>query len=283
MPALLQPGGGSELNDEEATTSASGPATTARSISEGFAPGNPPGEGPARGAGVCVVIPALNEGAGIAAAVAHVRSTGGAAQVIVADGGSHDATVTHARRAGAELVAAPRGRGAQMNAGARASAAPVLLFLHADCRLPPEAFTSVHATLARGHEAGIFPIRYASAHPLLRIVGWLSHVESRYTSFGEGALFVRRDAFEQAGGFPDWPLFEDVELRARLRRRGPIGRAAGTVLASPRRYETHGVWRQQWRNIRVYLGYCAGNSPHLLAARYEARPAARRGNSSTPR
>ena len=229
----------------------------------------------ARGAGVCVVIPTWDEAAGIAATVAHVRAIGPEAQVCVADGGSRDATVAHARAAGAQVIDTPRGRGAQMNAGARATSAPVLLFLHADCRLPPDAFTAVHAVLSRGYEAGGFSIRYSSSHPLLRVVGWLSHLESRFTSFGEGALFVRRAAFEAVGGFPEWPLFEDVELRARLRRRRRLGRATGTVLASPRRYEAHGVWRQQWRNISLYFRYSTGTPPAQLVARYEAQPPAR--------
>ena len=215
-----------------------------------------------------VVIPALDEAARIAATIEHVRSLSPAIDIVVADGGSHDGTAGAARAAGARVTAGPQGRGPQMNAGARLARGTALVFLHADCRLPQNAPAAIAAVLAGGHEAGIFSIRYDSRHPMLRLAGALSRFETRCTSFGEGALFVRRDTFESLGGFADWPLFEDVELMARLRARQPIGRAAGAVVASARRYERQGVLRQQLRNAALFTLYAAGVSPHRLAGSY---------------
>ncbi len=216
------------------------------------------------------MIPALDEMARIAATIEHVRTLSPAIDVVVADGGSHDGTADAAHAAGARVVTSPPGRGPQMNAGARLARGTALLFLHADCRLPPNALAAIDAIFAGGHEAGIFAIRYDSRHPMLRLAGAMSRFETRFTSFGEGALFVRRETFEFLGGFADWPLFEDVDFLARLRARKPIGRAAGAVIASARRYESQGVLRRQLRNAALLTLYVVGVSPRRLARIYPA-------------
>ena len=215
-----------------------------------------------------VVIPALNEAACIGAAVARVRRAPGVEDVVVVDGGSEDGTAALARRAGARVLASAPGRGVQMNAGARAARGSTLVFLHADCELPPAAFESMRAVLQRGHDAGVFAIDYGSPHPLLRLLSALSRLRTRWTEFGEAALFVRRERFESIGGFPNWPLFEDVEILARLRRRGRLGRARGSVRASPRRYLRRGVVRQQLLVLHLYALYHLGVSPSNLQRRY---------------
>ncbi len=215
-----------------------------------------------------VVIPALNEADCIVQAVESVRGADAVAGVVVVDAGSTDGTLRLARAAGADVLAAPGGRGAQMNAGARAVAGDTLLFLHADCRLPAGAFAAMGAVLAAGHDAGLFAIDYASEHPLLRLVSQLSRCRSRFTEYGEAALFVRRSRYESVGGFPEWPLFEDVEILARLRRAGTLGRARGSVRASPRRYLQRGVWRQQGLNLLLFTLYHLGVAPSTLQRLY---------------
>jgi hypothetical protein len=155
-----------------------------------------------------------------------------------------------------------------MNAGARVSTARTLVFLHADCRLPVGAFDAMRHVLGNGHGAGLFAIQYDSSHPLLRLAGALSRLKTPLTEFGEATLFVRRPLFESIGGFPEWPLMEDVGILARLRRAGGIGRARGRVLASSRRYAHGGIWRQQMRNAVLLLLFHLGVSPARLLRHY---------------
>ena len=243
---------------------------TARSVSEVANTGN----GACRHATALhfsVIVPCLDEAAIIADCIAHLRALEPEAEIVIADGGSRDDTMRRAAAAGARVLRAPRGRGAQMNAGAAVARGAALLFLHADCRLPPDAFTQLRRWLDGGGTAATFRIRYAQAHPLLHCIGVLSRFESALSSFGEGGLCLRRDAFTRTGGFPEWPMFEDVELLSRLRRRGELVKLAGPVTASSRRYRQHGVWRQQLRNCLLFGLYRAGMAPDRLARHYDGR------------
>jgi rSAM/selenodomain-associated transferase 2 len=222
----------------------------------------------ASGDGFAIVVPTLEEAATIVETIAHLRAFPEVSEIVIVDGGSRDGTAARARTAGALVLEARRGRGAQMNVGARATTAPTLVFLHADCRLPPGAFDAMQRVLHGGCDAGVFGIRYDSRHPLLRLVGALSCLETRLTQFGEAALFVRRERFDEVGGFPEWPLFEDVDILSRLRRAGGVGRARGRVLTSARRYESCGILRQQLHNGLLLLLYHLGVSPERLSRRY---------------
>ena len=216
-----------------------------------------------------IIIPTLDESTIIAATIAHLRQLEADAEIVVADGNSRDDTTRRAAAAGARVVRARRGRGWQMNAGAAVARGGAFLFLHADCRLPADAFAQLRRMLQGGGIAATFRIRYPGRHPLLRCIGALSRIESKFTSFGEGGLCVRREAFESSGGFAPWPLFEDVEMLARLRHRGALVKLDATVTASPRRYLHRGVWRQQLRNGVLLCLYHAGVGPETLARRYD--------------
>lgn len=144
-----------------------------------------------------------------------------------------------------------------------------LVFLHADCCLPAHAFDAMLDVLDQGYDAGLFAVDYGAPHPVLRMMSRLSSWRTPWTEFGEGALFVRRARFEQLRGFPEWPLFEDVHLLARLRRLDTLGRARGAVRASPRRFERRGVLRQLLRNVLLLGLFHLGVSPHHLARLYE--------------
>ncbi len=215
-----------------------------------------------------VVIPTLDEAPRIASTVAELCQDSRVVDVIVADGGSRDATCALASAAGARVLRTAAGRGVQMNAGARAAHGSVLVFLHADCQLPVRAFDAMCDVLARGDDAGVFAIDYGSPHPLLRLVSLLSHVQSPWTEFGEAALFVRRARFASIGGFPEWPLFEDVDFLARLRHARTLGRARGSVQASPRRYLRRGVLRQQAWNVLLLALFRLGVGPERLQKWY---------------
>jgi rSAM/selenodomain-associated transferase 2 len=219
-----------------------------------------------------IIVPALNEAAGIAAtldALAPLRARG--CEVIVVDGGSTDATVTLATPRADRVFTAERGRARQMNAGAAAAGKEILCFLHADTRLPEGADGLIRDGLARGRRGwGRFDLRIDGGHPLLPVVATLINWRSRLTGIatGDQAIFVTRTLFEAVGGFAQIALMEDVALSAQLRRYGPPLCLAHRVVTSGRRWEKHGVLRTVLLMWRLRLAYRLGADPDKLAARY---------------
>jgi rSAM/selenodomain-associated transferase 2 len=220
---------------------------------------------------ISVVIPALDEAAGIGAAVraaaAHAR------RVIVVDGGSRDATPTLAADAGALVVTAPRGRASQMNAGAAVADTDWLLFLHADCRLPEGAAGAIAAASAAGRRWGRFDVRLVSSRPSLAVVGTMMNLRSRATAIatGDQAIFIERGLFGSVGGYAPIRLMEDIELCVRLRR---IARPACVPLrveVSARRWERRGVMRTVLEMWVWRAAYALGASPEWLHRRYYGR------------
>lgn len=235
-----------------------------------------------------VVIPTLNEAEGIAATIARVRTALPDAEIVVADGGSADGTVAIAQSAGARSLAAPRGRGSQLAAGAAAAGGELLLFLHADTILPEKAGAVLAQAFARpAVRVGTFRLAFDAGGVFLRACAWCSRIDSVFTRFGDQGIAVRRDFYAELGGFPAWPLFEDVEFLRRARRVTRVWSFPANVTTSARRFRRQGPLRQQWRNARLLLRFLAGASPHALAADYggttpAATPAsARRAASRT--
>jgi len=221
---------------------------------------------------VSVIVPALNEAAHIKAAIVSAREAG-AHQCIVADGGSVDATVAIAREAGAMVVAAPRGRAVQMNAGAKQATGDVLLFLHADTRLPQTAIQDLFDALHRpAVQAGIFRLRFVPTTPLLSLYAATTALPWGRIAFGDRALFVRKDTFEHLGGFAELPIFEDLDLVRRLQQHGGFVFLRSAVETSPRRFNQNGRLRQQARNFSLWARYHLGSSPEALAHRYGYGP-----------
>jgi rSAM/selenodomain-associated transferase 2 len=218
-----------------------------------------------------VVIPALDEAATIAAAVADARRH--AQEVIVVDGGSVDGSAALAAGAGATVDLAPRGRAAQMNAGARRARGDVLLFLHADCRLPAGAARAVSGALREGARWGRFDVRLDSPRRSLVVVGGAMNLRSRLTGIatGDQAIFVERALFEAVGGWPPIPLMEDVELTARLRRVARPACLRERVLVSARRWEARGVARTVIEMWAWRAAYALGVSPDTLHRLYYGR------------
>lgn len=169
----------------------------------------------------------------------------------------------------------PRGRGTQGNAGARCAQGELLMFLHDDTQLPAEAPEVLAQAFGEPRiEAACFRLRFDRSHWLLAVYAFFSRIESVWTTFGDQALVMRREVFIQLGGFPDWPLFEDVELTRRLRRRGGLVKLPSTVTTAATRYNQRGIVRQQWRNALLLSRFLLGGSPWKLAAIYEAQPRA---------
>ncbi len=215
-----------------------------------------------------VVIPALNEAARVGAAIASAFEAG-AASVVVADGGSVDSTRDVARKAGAEVVGSAAGRAVQMNAGARAAGGDVLVFLHADTRLTPAAGRALRQAYAQATtHATVFRLRFDTASPLLRFYEWSTRVPYTRIAFGDRALGVRRDVFEALGGFPEIPVFEDLEMVQKLKTHGGLRFLSEAVVTSARRFEKNGPFRQQWLNLRLWARYLAGTPPAALARAY---------------
>jgi rSAM/selenodomain-associated transferase 2 len=219
-----------------------------------------------------IIIPVLDEGEGIAATLdrlANLRALG--VEVIVVDGGSRDATVQRARMRADCVIPASRGRALQMNAGAARASGDVLLFLHADTRLPEDTEHVVLGALdRRGRAWGRFDVRIDGTHPLLSIVAWFMNIRSRITGIatGDQAIFVRRDAFHAVGGFPPIPLMEDIALCKRLKRASRPLCLREFVVTSGRRWESNGVVPTILLMWRLRLAFFFGADPKDLARRY---------------
>jgi rSAM/selenodomain-associated transferase 2/rSAM/selenodomain-associated transferase 1 len=218
----------------------------------------------------CVVIPALNEETNIRECVLHVRHLDPGVEVIVADGGSADRTVQVAREAGAVTCGARRGRGTQMNAGAALASGDIVLFLHADTRLPANAFdVLVDSFRDERLQVGTFRVTYVPNHPAMALYSILARYDTVFSSFGDQCLVVRKQFFNSLGGFPDWPLFEDVHFLRMARGKTRIHKFPATVATSSRRLHQNGVLRQLARDVWYIIQYLRGVPPEELAAKYD--------------
>lgn len=227
-----------------------------------------------------IIIPALNEAGAIEAALRSLLALRGSGvevmvEVIVSDGGSEDATVALARPLATRVIDAPRGRARQMNAGAAVAAGDVLLFLHADTILPESALGAILGAMpAAGPPPptvwGRFDVVIAGRAPMLRVIARMMNLRSRLTGIatGDQALFMSRAAFDAAGGFPDQPLMEDIEMSRRLKRRAAPVCLRERVTTSGRRWESRGVWCTVLLMWCLRLAYFFGAAPERLAAKY---------------
>jgi rSAM/selenodomain-associated transferase 2 len=229
---------------------------------------------------VSVVIPALNESPRIARAVQSAwelaPSTAAAAgvevaEVIVVDGQSDDATAEIARHAGATVVQAARGRGTQLRAGVEASTGEVVVFLHADNRLGPNAGSALANALREERTLwGAFRQRIEAPGAVYRAIEWgnACRVSLLGLAYGDQAMFVRRDALDRVGGAPPLPLMEDVALSQRLRRLARPLLLPGPVYVSPRRWQRRGALLQTATNCLLVAKFLAGVPAERLAKEY---------------
>lgn len=219
---------------------------------------------------LAVVIPTLNEAANIEATLAPVLAEPGV-ETIVVDGGSSDGTPDLAGGIGVRVLTATGGRAAQQNAGADATAADHLLFLHADTRLPAGWAAAVRETLADPAVAlGAFALAIDGATAAERLVAAGATWRSRSWGlpYGDQALFLRRATFERLGGFAALPIMEDWDLARRTRALGAIRVLDLAVVTSPRRWRKLGVAHTLIRNQMMHLGWRLGIAPDRLAAFY---------------
>lgn len=219
---------------------------------------------------VTVIIPTLNEEDWIAGAVTSAFAAG-AAEVIVADGGSTDRTARLATSAGARMLLSEPMRARQLNLGADAASHETLVFLHADSRLPAGAAAEVEEALMNGADFGGFRIAFAEPSRRLRIAAAMINLRTSVTRcpWGDQAQFIRRETFLKAGGFLEMPLMEDYELAMRMKRRGRSVLLPMTVTTSGRRFLRKGLLRTAAHNWRTIIRYRLGADVDALARGYK--------------
>ena len=223
---------------------------------------------------VSVIIPTLNEAAELPATLAHLRAAGSVAEIIVADGGSDDATVDLARASGARVIAAARGRGHQLRAGAAVATGEVLLFLHGDTWMPVGGIASLERILDEPSVvAGGFEKAFRDGPWMLTGSRWKCRVRMHLWQFAyaDQAIFVRREALERVGGVPDVPLMEEHELFRRLEEQGTFRLVPQAVLTSARRFVQAGVLITYLKMACVEVGWRLGVSPSRLACWYRGK------------
>ena len=218
-----------------------------------------------------IVMPALNEAGAITAtlaALAPLRRQGH--ELIVVDGGSSDATATLAAAHADRVLGSPRGRARQMNTGAAAASGEVLLFLHADTRLPAQAAAAIHRALQGGARWGRFDVTIEGRSAWLPVVGFMMNWRSRLTGIatGDQALFVQASLFRELGGFAPMPLMEDIELTRRLRAVARPACLRERVLTSGRRWDTRGAWPTIWLMWTLRWRFWRGTPADELARAY---------------
>jgi rSAM/selenodomain-associated transferase 2 len=219
---------------------------------------------------ISIVIPTLNEAAAIERSIQAAQALEGDKEIIVADGGSEDSTAKIAERCGARVVHAARGRGTQLHAGALAAAGDVLWFVHADTIVDPKSIRAIQNALQDSRNVGgnfrlVFEGRgFAARHltwtyPRLRFLG---------LCYGDAGIFVRRPAYKGIGGFQPYPLFEDIDLVQRLRRKGRFVHLDCQITTSSRRFEGKNYAAVWVRWIALQTFYWLGMPPERLARWY---------------
>jgi len=222
---------------------------------------------------ISVIVPTLNEAELIARTLAHAKHADGV-ELIVVDGGSQDATHEIARQSGATVMGIDGDRSAQLNAGAEKATGRILLFLHADTRLPPAYADEIRRTLDDPSvAAGAFRFQLDGKGAGLRVVEWGTNIRSSVFQrpYGDQGLFVEKRVFDELGGFAPMPIMEDFDLVRRLRHRGHVVTLRTPALTSARRWESLGALRTTWRNQCVIAAYHLGIDPNRLARFYRQK------------
>lgn len=218
---------------------------------------------------VSVIVPTLNEAVELPGLLNHLK---GYDEVVIADGGSTDATCTvaAAHPLGPRLVCVERGRAAQLNAGAREAHGEILIFLHADTRLPDRAVALIERALQNPRVVGgNFALRFDGDDVFSSLLGrWYALQRRLGVYYGDSAVWCRRDVFEQLGGYRELPIMDDYDFVRRLERAGRTVCLPGPATTSARRWRHHGLARTIAAWVAIRWLYLAGVSPTRLARLY---------------
>ena len=220
---------------------------------------------------ISVIIPTLNEAAHLPRLLARLRAMPHIAQIIVADGGSTDATAATSRAMGALVVEGASGRGPQQNLAAQSASGDILWFLHADCLPPLGAAQQILRAQQRGAIGGNFRIHFMARGLAPRLFERIARVQrARGVYYGDSGIWMTRATWLLSGGFPPWPLFEDYALAHKLESLGPTACCAGRLQVSARRFAHQparvlGLW------LELQVRFRLGQKPDELARIYRSR------------
>lgn len=216
--------------------------------------------------GVTIIVPLLNEADIVEALIEHLASLE-AEQIVIVDGGSTDATCELMHEAGFDVIQSPASRSKQMNAGAKKATQNTVLFLHADTRLPK----LYKSAIAKSEVWGRFDVSFDDPSGAMSVIAFFMNLRSRISSVatGDQAIFVDKSVFESIGGFPDFPIMEDVAITKRLRQLYRPYSSRLRVTTSARRWQQHGVAKTIFKMWWYRLAYFFGVSPHRLKESYD--------------
>ena len=220
---------------------------------------------------LAIVVPTLNEEQTLRRNLPDALAQ--ADEVVVSDGGSTDGTIEVAQALGARTVSGPACRGAQLNRGAEATDAGILLFLHADTTLPHHAGEAIKKAAEAGAPGGAFLIHFDGEGFVYRLGGSVVNLRTKlaFTPLGDQGQWITREGFRELGGFREWPLLEDLDFAKRMRQRWGRKRLAvieEPVVTSARRFAKQGPARTVARNWMIWMLFAMGVSPHRLAKMY---------------
>ncbi|MBL6987090.1 MAG: TIGR04283 family arsenosugar biosynthesis glycosyltransferase [Methylobacter sp.] len=217
-----------------------------------------------------IIIPVVNEAGQIAVKLQALQSLRDRCQLLLVDGGSDDNSAKIAKPLVDQVLQSPRGRARQMNCGAAGAKADVLLFLHADTRLPDHAINLILEAVTDGYQWGRFNVSFDSPQTIFRLIAFMMNWRSRLTGIatGDQALFMTRQAFQAVGGFPTIALMEDIAICTDLKKLGSPCCLAVEVVTSARRWQQHGVFKTIFLMWWLRLRYFFGADPNDLVVRY---------------
>ncbi|TPQ29063.1 TIGR04283 family arsenosugar biosynthesis glycosyltransferase [Methylomonas koyamae] len=222
---------------------------------------------------ISIVIPVLNEAGHLASKLQALQRLRDRCQLLLVDGGSHDNSLEIAKPLVDKVILSSRGRAIQMNAGALQADAEILLFLHADTRLPENGIDLISQAIAEGFHWGRFDVAFDNPKPVFTLIAFMMNQRSRLTSIatGDQALFMTRAAFAAVGGFPGIALMEDIAISSKLKILGKPCCLKAKVLTSARRWRQNGIFNTILLMWRLRLAYFFGADPDDLAMRYYGR------------
>ena len=217
-----------------------------------------------------IIIPTLNEEKTIYACLSALQGLRNDCEIIIADGGSSDNTRLIADALTDKIIISPAGRALQMNSGAALATGNILIFLHADTRLPDPALQLIQQQIGITGLWGRFDIQLSGTPFMLKVIAQMMNWRSRLTGIatGDQVIFVTRQAFEQAGRFPAIALMEDIALCAALKKIGPPINLKAKVISSGRRWQRNGVCKTIALMWYLRVRYYFGADPQMLAALY---------------
>ncbi|CAN5180584.1 TIGR04283 family arsenosugar biosynthesis glycosyltransferase [soil metagenome] len=220
---------------------------------------------------ISVIIPALNEERYIGKTLNHLSTLKGNFEIIVVDGGSKDSTCELVNQYPAvKVFSSEKGRAAQMNTGALNSQGEILLFLHADTILPQDAYMCIVAHFYNPHHiGGSFILKLDKKHFLLQLYSWCSRWSAEFFTYGDHAIFMKKEVFVKIGGYKQLPFMEDVEIQKRLRKVGKFKKLKCAVLSSARRFEKVGVIKQFFMDVLLIFFYKTGVPLYRLKQFYK--------------